>query len=237
VDLATFCAGLQVSAQSPTRTASGVDALTTLRIPDAGMEQFYRGLMGALLAKTETTQPSPSLPSLIRAMIWDFAARTADPADITLWFGCDSPIAAAAPLLSSGRTPSLEDTNVCIVFRGYRDFKREAQLWPIPFDPADGFTRQRDAWRRLRTTGGMLYSVAYSAALPVDLMAKSFKRLVEVSGPPDLLLVDTFSSVDTKALGEFRVRGWRSETIVDRTFSTEQTGEGWRIFALRFREA
>jgi hypothetical protein len=200
------------------------------------MEAFYRRLIGALLARTETTQPFPHLPTIIRAMIWDFLARTAGSPDITLWFGCDSPIAAAAPLLSLSSTPSLEDTNVCIVFRGYRDFKREAQIWPIPFDPADGFDRQGDAWSGLRDTGGQFYSVAYSAALPVDLMAKSFRRLVEVSGLPNLLLLDTFLSVDTSALDRFRVQGWQSETIVDRTFSTEPTGEGWRILALRFKE-
>ena len=51
VDLATFCAGPQVSSQPPTHTASGADALTTLRLPDPGMEKFYRRLMGALLAR------------------------------------------------------------------------------------------------------------------------------------------------------------------------------------------
>jgi hypothetical protein len=237
LDLATFCAGLQVSSQLPTHTASGADALTILRLPDPGMEKFYRRLMGTLLASLKATEPSPRLPSIIRAMIWDFAARTANPADITLWFGCDSPITASAPLLSSGSQPSLEDSHVYILFGGYRDFKREAQIWPIPFDPADEFARQGDAWRRLRRTGGQLYSVAYSAAVPVDLMAKSFACLAEVSGPPDLLLLDTFSSVDTSALGEFHVRGWRSETIVDREFSSEPRGEGWRILVSRFTEA
>jgi hypothetical protein len=200
------------------------------------MEKFYRGLMGALLARTEMTQPAPDLPSIIRAMIWDFAARTAHPADITLWFGCDSPISAAAPRLSLGSAPTLDDTHVCIVFRGYCDFKRDAQVWPIPFDPAEGFAHQRDAWGRLRATGGQLYSIAYAAALPIDLMAGSFKRLAEVSGPPDLLLLDTFSAVGNRALDKFRVPGWRSETIVDRAFSTEPAGDGWRIFALRFTE-
>ena len=169
-------------------------------------------------------------------MIWDFAARTANPADITLWFGCDSPITASAPLLSSGSPPSLEDTDVCILFRGYRDFKREAQVWPIPFDPADGFARQRDAWRRLRPTGGQLYSVAYSAALPVDLMAKSFKCLVEVSGPPDLLLLDT-SRLSTRALsGSSAFGGGGARRLSIERFSTEPRGEGWRILALRFTE-
>jgi hypothetical protein len=200
------------------------------------MEAFYRRLIGALLARTEMAQPLPHLSTIIRAMIWDFLARTAGSPEITLWFGCDSPIAAAAPLLSSSSTPSLEDTNLCIVFRGYRDSKREAQIWPIPFDPADGFDGQGDAWSRLRDTGGQFYSVAYSAALPVDLMAKSFRRLVEVSGPPNLLLLDTFSSVDSSALDGFRVRGWRTEAIVDRAFATEPTGEGWRILALHFEE-
>ena len=125
MDLATFCAGLQVSSQSPTHTTSGGDALTTLRLPDPGMEKFYRGLMGTLLARMKATHPSPSLPSIIRAMIWDFAARTANPADLTLWFGCDSPITASAPLLSSGRPPSLKDTDVCILFGGYRGSSRE----------------------------------------------------------------------------------------------------------------
>jgi hypothetical protein len=236
VNLASFCAGLQVSTQPLARTATGVDALAMIRIPDPGMEAFYRRLIGDLLARTETTQPFPHLPTIIRAMIWDFLARTGGSPEITLWFGCDSPIAAAAPLLSSGSTLSLKDTGVCVVFRGYRDFKREAQIWPMPFDPADGFARQRDEWGRLRNTGGQFYSVAYSAALPVDLMAKSFRRLVEVSGPPNLLLLDTFFSLDTSALDEFNVPGWWSETIVDRAFSTEPTGEGWRILALRFME-
>ena len=89
------------------------------------MEHFYRRLLGALLARTEATQPSPRLPSIIRAMTWDFVARTTGPGDITLWFGCDSPIAAAAPLLCSGSIPSREDTNVSIVFGGYREFKRD----------------------------------------------------------------------------------------------------------------
>jgi len=200
------------------------------------MEAFYRRLIGALLARAERTQPFPHLPTIIRAIIWDFLARTTGSADITLWFGCDSPIAAAAPLLSLSSPPNLEDPNACVVFRGYRDFKRDAQISPIPFDPADGFDLQRAAWTRLRETGGQLYSVAYSAALPVDLMAKSFKRLVEVSGPPNLLLFDTFLSVDTKALDKFRVQGWRSETIVDRALSTEPMGEGWRILALRFKQ-
>jgi len=201
------------------------------------MEKFYRRLMGGLLAATERTQPSPRLPTIIRAMIWDFAARTANPADFTLWFGCDSPITASAPLLSSGSPLSLENTDVCILFGGYRDFKRETQIWPMPFDPEDEFARQRDAWRGLRPKGGQLYSVAYSAALPVDLMAKSFKCLVDVAGPPALLLLDTLSSVDTSALEEFRVRGWRSETIVDRAFPTEPKGEGWRVLVSRFTEA
>jgi hypothetical protein len=200
------------------------------------MDAFYRGLMGALITEAETMQPPPDLPSIIRAMIWDFAARTANPADITLWFGCDSPIAAAAPLLSSGIAPRFEDINVCIVFRGYRDFKREAQVWPIPFDPAEGFADQRHAWKRLRATGGLLYSVAYSAAVPIDVMASSFRCLVEVSAPPDLLLLDTFSPFDTSALDEFHVQRWRSEQIVNRVFPTEQRGEAWRTVALRFTE-
>lgn len=234
MDLATFCAGLEVSGQSP---AHAPDALTAIRIPDPGMEAFYRGLMGALLARTETTQPSPSLPSMIRAIFWDFAARTTHPADITLWFGCDSPMTAAAPLLSAGNTPGLEDTDFCVVFRGYHDFKREAQIWPIPFDPASGFARLGDSWRGLRTTGGQLYSVAYSAALSVDLMAKSFGRLAELSGAPGLLLLDTFSAFDANALDAFNVFGWRSETIVDRAFSAELTGQEWRMLAVRFTEA
>jgi hypothetical protein len=236
VDLADFCAGLQVSTQSLASTASGADALRMIRIPDPGMEAFYRRLIGALLARAETTQPFPHLPTIIRAIIWDFLARTTGSADITLWFGCDSPIAAAAPLLSLSSTPSLEGTNACVVFRGYRDFKRDAQISPIPFDPADGFDGQRVAWSRLREAGGQLYSVAYSAALPVHLMAQSFKRLVEVSGPPNLLLLDTFVSVDTSALDKFRVQGSRSETIVDQVFSTEPTGGGWRVLALRFKQ-
>ena len=236
VDLANFCAGLRVSTPSLASMASGTDAATMIRIPDPGMEAFYRRLIGALLARTETTQPFPHVPTIIRAMIWDFLARTTGSSDMTLWFGCDSPITAAAPLLSLSSTPSLEDTDVCVVFRGYRDFKREAQIWPIHFDPQDGFDRQEDAWSGLRSTGGRFYSVAYSAALPVDLMAKSFRRLVEVSGPPNLLLLDTFLSVDTTALDRFRVHGWQSQTIVDRTFSTEPTGEGWRVLALRFKE-
>ena len=67
-------------------------------------------------------------------------------------------------------------------------------------------------------------------------MAQSFKRLVEVSGPPNLLLLDTFVSVDTSALDKFRVQGSRSETIVDQVFSTEPTGGGWRVLALRFKQ-
>ena len=234
MDLANFCAGLQVSTQPLASTASGAHALTAIRIPDPGMEAFYRRLIGALIARTETTQPFPHAPTIIRAMIWDFLARTTGSPEITLWFGCDSPITAAAPLLSSSSTPNFEDTNVCIGFRGYRDAEREVQIWPIPFDPEDGFAGQRDEWSRLKDTGGQFYSVAYSAALPVDLMAKSFRRLVEVSGPPNLLLLDTFSPVKTHLLHRFRVQGWRSEAIVDRAFSTEPTGEGWRIVALRF---
>src|SRR4051812_13144671 len=76
VDLAYFCAGLQVSRQPLARTASGADALTMIRIPDPGMEAFYRRLIGALLVTTEMTQPFPHVPTIIRAMIWDFLART-----------------------------------------------------------------------------------------------------------------------------------------------------------------
>src|SRR3954453_14148125 len=112
MDLATFCEGLEVASEPPL-TAQGADALTAIRISDPGMDAFYRGLMGRL-AKTGTTRPSACLRTIIRAMIWDFAARTPHPADITLWFGFDSPIAAAAPLSSSGKAPDLEDTNVCI---------------------------------------------------------------------------------------------------------------------------
>ena len=237
MDFATFCGGLEVSTQALARTASGADALTMIRIPDPGMEAFYRRLIGALLARTEMAQPFPHLSTITRAMIWDFLARTAGSADITLWFGCDSPIVAAAPLLSLSSTPSVEDTNVCVVFRGYHNFGREAEISPILFDPAYGFDGLGGAWTGLRVTGGHFYSVAYSAALPVDQMATSFRRLVEVSGPPNLLFLDTFSSVDASALDGFHVRGWRSETIVDRALSTEPTGEGWRILAARFTEA
>lgn len=216
-------------------TASGADTLAAIRIPDPGMESFYRGLMSVLLSKLGRTQPSPDLPSIIRAMVWDFAARTANPADMTLWFGCDSAIAAAAPLLSSG-TPSLEETNVCIVFRGYAEFKRQADVWPIPLDPEEGFARQQAAWSRLRTTGGLLYSVAYSAAVPVDLIATSFRCLVDASDPPHLLLLDTFSPLDTSALDEFHFQGWRTELIADRAFPVGQMGERWRLVVLRFTE-
>lgn len=216
--------------------ASGVDAAAMVRVADPGMEAFYRRLILDLLARTETAQPFPHLPTIIRAMIWDFVARTTGSGDITLWFGCDSPVAAAAPLLSSSTVPSREDTNVCIVFHGYRDFTREVQIASIPFDPANGFEGQGDEWRRLRGSGAQLYSVAYSAAVSLDLVAGSFQRLVEVSGPPSLLLLDTFASVGESALAGFRVSGWQSETIVDRAFSTEPTGERWRIFASSFRE-
>jgi hypothetical protein len=208
-----------------------------IRISDPGMEAFYRRLIGALLARTKMAQPFPHLPTIIRAMIWDFLARTAGSGDVTLWFGCDSPIAATAPLLSVGGSPSLEDSNACVVFRGYSNFTREVQVWPIPFAATDGFAPQEDAWRRLRATGGQFYSVACSAAMPMDLMAQSFRRLVEISGPPNLLLLDTFSSVDPSALHGFDIQGWGSETLVDRTFSTEPRGDGWRILALRFTES
>ena len=156
VDLADFCASLQVSTQSLASTASGADAASMIRIPDPGMEAFYRRLIGALLARTETAQPFPHLPTIIRAMIWDFLARTAGSADITLWFGCDSPIAASAPLLSVSGTPSLKDSSACVVFGGYHDFMREVQIWPIPFDSVDRFARQGDTWRRLRDSGRAL---------------------------------------------------------------------------------
>ncbi len=197
MDLATLCAGLQVS-ESLTRTASGGDGLTAIRIADPGMEVFY-GANGSSLNKdrhdatfsgSPIDNPSDNLgtsPHEQRIQPISLFGSAAAPPLRPQPHSCPQAWSRASKTSTSKSSFAATATS-----------RERPRSWPIPFDPADGFTHQRDAWRRRQSPSEGRSRCGMRSRNDSQALGRSSPRLSQWSrdghGRPDTLFQSLYFS-------------------------------------------